>query len=159
MRLRDVTISIRRKERTAQAIVEVQEALLERSEPVLAEVREQNLIRNAFLNRLRFVSPAILAQVSLEDIAGAGNLRHDHFDAEADAYHDAFRAFFVERVKAGTSFTLRDFEQIPVFEYQEVPVGKLVQRGRWNIVVLLTLAALLVAAARTGLSRIGRLTR
>ena len=97
-----------KKGATAQAIVEVQEALLERSEPVLAEVREQNFIRNAFLNRLRFVSPAILAQVSLEDIAGAGNLRHDHFDEEADAYHDAFRAFFVERVKAGTSFTLRD---------------------------------------------------
>ena len=148
-----------KKGATAQAIVEVQEALLERSEPVLAEVREQNLIRNAFLNRLRFVSPAILAQVSLEDIAGAGNLRHDHFDEEADAYHDAFRAFFVERVKAGTSFTLRDFEQIPVFEYREVPVGRLVQRVGVNIVVLLTLAALLVAAARTGLSRIGRLTR
>ena len=155
MRLRDVTILIQKW--AAQAIVEVQEALLERSEPELAEVREQNLIRNAFLNRLRFVSPAILAQVSLEDIAGAGNLRHDHFDAEADAYHDAFRAFFVEKVKAGTSFTLRDFEQIPVFEYQEVPVGKLVQRVGVNIVVLLMLAGLLVAAARSGLSRIGRL--
>ena len=35
-----------KKGATAQAIVEVQEALLERSEPVLAEVREQNLIRN-----------------------------------------------------------------------------------------------------------------
>ena len=54
----------------------------------------------------------------------------------------AFRAFFVEKVKAGTSPTLKA-ERIPVFGYQEVPVGKLVQRVGVNIVVLLALAALL----------------
>ena len=144
---------------TAQAIVEVQEALLERSEPVLAEVREQTLLRNAFLNRLRFISPAILAQASLEDIAGASALRHDHFDQEADRYHRAFRAFFAERIKAGTPFSTEDFKSIPAFGYQELETSRLLTRIGMNIGVLLALAAILVAAARSGLSRIGRLTR
>ena len=144
---------------TAQAIVEVQEALLERSEPVLAEVREQTLIRNAFLNRLRFISPAIMAQASLEDIAGSSALRHDHFDEAAEQYHQTFRTFFAERIKAGSRFTLQDFEKIPVFSYREVETSVLLERVGLNIVVMMMLATLLVGAARSGLSRIGRLTR
>ena len=137
----------------------MQEALLERSEPVLAEVREQTLLRNAFLNRLRFISPAILAQASLEDLAGASALRHDHFDQEADRYHRAFRAFFAERIKEGKSFSSEDFKAIPAFGYQELETSRLLTRIGMNIGVLLALAAILVAAARRGLSRVGRLTR
>ena len=129
------------------------------SEPVLAEVQKQTLIRNGFINRLRFISPAILAQASLEDIAGASSLRHDHFDEEAERYHKAFRAFFAERIKGGAPFTMGDFEQIPAFKYREVATNVLLERVVLNIAVLFALAAVLVAAARSGLSRIGRLTR
>jgi len=145
--------------KTARAIVEVEEALLERAEPILAEVKEQMRTRNAFLERLRFVSPALLVQISMEDLAGAGTYRHDHFEDAADTYHDAFRAHFAGRIRADEPLTLKAFDAIPSFTYRERPLSDLGGRVLVNLAVLLALAVALVGLARSGLSRVGRLTR
>jgi ABC-2 type transport system permease protein len=144
---------------TAQKIAAVEDELARRSEPVHAEVAEQIAKRQALVDSLRFVSPAILVQLALEDIAGSGAPRHHRFESQADAFHDAYRAFFSERVQAGTRITSAALPEIPKFTFEEEPASDLLLRVGTALLALSLAALALVFWARPGLTRIGRLTR
>ncbi|MBT6434640.1 MAG: ABC transporter permease subunit [Deltaproteobacteria bacterium] len=143
----------------AKKVISVQEELAKRSEPVLKELNEELRARQEILDALRFLSPAILIQMSLEDIAGAGSVRHDRFESQADQFHKEFRDFFTTRIQADSNLELKDLKVLPKFIYEEEPVADLASRVLSSILALLMVSALLVIAARPGLNKIGRLAR
>jgi ABC-2 type transport system permease protein len=144
---------------TAQRIAVVQEELARRAEPVHQEVSAQIAKRQSLLDSLRFLSPAILVQLALEDVAGSGGARHQRFEAQADAFHDAYRAFFSERIQKGVRMGTADLQAVPRFIHEEEASGALLQRIFTAMGALLAAAAGLMLWARRGLGRIGRLTR
>jgi hypothetical protein len=50
------------------------------------------------VERARFLSPAILVQDVLNDVAGTGTARHREFVRQVGAYHKRWREYFVRLV-------------------------------------------------------------
>jgi len=83
------------------------------------EINQQKNRQVSFLARVSFVSPALLMQSAMYDIAGAGPARHQHFLEEASRYQREFERFFWPRLFTGTVLSSTEFKDIPRFKYQE----------------------------------------
>ncbi len=138
-------------------VVEVQSALAARTEPVLAEMRRRVRARQALVERLRFVSPAIVVQMALEDIAGAGAARHRRFEDQVDAFHGEWRAHFAALIEEGRRLTVADLDRLPRFVFVEEPERERLARVGIGIAGLLGAAGVLVLIALPGLRAVGRL--
>jgi ABC-2 type transport system permease protein len=89
---------------------------------------EQMAKQRALVNTLSFLSPSILAQEALYEIAGAGLSRYRHYRAQADEYNRGWKAHFWPRMFVLTTFTASDYDRMPRFTYREEQVGKAVKR-------------------------------
>lgn len=140
-------------------VIEAEEAVAARTDEV-HEVHEAQLERRQeVVSALRFVSPALVVQLALEDIAGSGAARHERFEAQVDVYRDTYRAYFVEKIRAGARLTAADRAAVPNFVFEEEATSALLGRVLAGVFTLLILGAALLAAARPGLRKVGRLAR
>lgn len=137
----------------ARRAVEVQRDLERRVQPVLAGFRGQLAEQQRLVDRLRFLSPAILLHEGLNDVAGSGVARHQHFSAQVDGFHASYRDFLFERVQRGAQLSPSDYDAMPRFEYREEPAGAVARRVGIGVLGLLLPAALLAAVALAGLRR------
>ncbi|MFM8532424.1 MAG: ABC transporter permease [Acidimicrobiia bacterium] len=131
--------------------VAVNDEVERRVRPVVDRYEAQLAKQQGMMDSLRFLSPAILMQGALNDIAGTGTERHRDYLAQVDAYHQRWRDYFVPKIFAKA--LMADFDAIPRFEYREEPTGAVAAR------VAMALAGLLipaVAIAVFGLRRLGR---
>ena len=96
--------------------------------PVLEAYDEQLLKQQAQVDRLRFLSPAIVTQEALNDVAGTGLARYRHFLGLVDDFHARWRDFFVPKVFAKEQLTAEDYDALPEFRFEEEPAP--VVRGR-----------------------------
>jgi ABC-2 type transport system permease protein len=126
-----------------------QEAAFHRVESVIAAHDAQLARRRALGDRLRFLSPTLLAHAALADIAGAGDAHYAGFLDQVDAFHTAWRAFFVTRAEAGAALTAADYDALPR------PPDATIDKGNSTPALLgMAIPALLLAAvARLGFSR------
>ena len=140
----------------AKKVVQVQEELANRSEPILQELNIQLERRHTLLERLQYLSPAILVQLALEEVAGSGATRHQRFQNQANQYHKTLRAFFSKRIQSGKAFTPQDLEALPRFQFEEASLTTLASRVFGSSAVLLLASLALLLLARPGLRQIGR---
>jgi ABC-2 type transport system permease protein len=138
-------------------LLEVQAELDRRVQPVVEGFRRQLAAQQSLVNRLRFLSPAILLNEALVDVAGTGAQRQQRFEAQVDAFHARWRAFFTERARDGRRLTSADYAALPAFAYEEEPLGALSARVGAGVAGLFVPALLLLVFAATGLRRAGRL--
>ena len=143
----------------AKRVATVQDELARRSAPVLTELRDQLRKRQAVSSALRFASPAVVVQLALEDVAGAGAARHQRFEDQVDAFHIVFRSYFTDRVQEGARFSSGDLAEVPTLAFQEESAAALLWRVLAGVFALLLAGAALLAIAWPGLKRIGRLAR
>lgn len=87
--------------------------------PLLDRFDDQLARQQALIGRARFLSPAILAQEALENIAGTGRARYEDYLAQVDAFHKSWREFFLPRVFRKAPFTAADFAAMPSYAYRE----------------------------------------
>lgn len=133
---------------SANEALAMQAQLEEQLEPVRARFREQRRQRQALVDDLRFLSPAILVNEGLSDVAGSSVSRHEHFAVQVDSYHVHVKRFFGERVERGAPLTSADYAALPRFEYRNPPDAQLTRRvGTSLLALVLAIAALLAAAA------------
>lgn len=137
--------------------VALQYAALEEQEqrlaPLLARFEAQGARREGLVTWLRPVSPALVVQGILDDIAGSGSDRYRDFLGAVARYHGAWRAFFLGRMYRGDVVTARDYAQIPRFAFVEDP------RHVWWHAVVTQQVGLVVAVTITGLVAVWRLRR
>lgn len=143
----------------AKKVVLVEQELASRSEPILQELNEALNRRQELLNGLRFISPAILVQFALEDVAGSGAIRHQRFQEQADTFHQTYRDFFATRIQTQAPLSPKDLATLPQFTFVEEPTTKLLSRIGSALLALLLAALALLLYARPGLKKIGRLSR
>jgi ABC-2 type transport system permease protein len=141
----------------ARDVVKTQRELAKRSAPVLDGLREQLRLRQQMLDALRFLSPAIVVQLALEDIAGAGAIRHQNFETQVDTFHHEFRAFFFDRIDRGARVETADLEALPTMTFREEPHSALLSRVLSGVIGLLVAIIALLAAAWRGLRRVDHL--
>lgn len=133
--------------------VEVQEELERRVQPVVDAFGVQLARQQGLVDRLRFLSPAIVAHEGLNDVSGSGVARYQHFAAQVDVFHRAHKAFFFDRIRRAAPLDAADFESLPAFDYREQPTADLGARVGAGIVGLLVPALALLGLAIAGLRR------
>lgn len=131
--------------------VAVNDEVERRVRPVVERYERQIARQQALIDTLRFVSPAVLMQNALNDVAGTGVARHQAFMAQVDVYHRTWRGYFTPRILARTP--VLDYQSLPTFTYEEERNGAVAAR------VALSLAGLLLPALAVGWWAIVRLRR
>lgn len=113
-----------------------------RVRPVIERYERQIESQQRTIDSLRFLSPAVLMQDALNDLAGTGTPRHRHFLAQVSAFHTSWRAYFTPLVFKKATMTALD--ATPRFTFIEEPTSAVVIR------VLGALAGLLIPTLALG---------
>jgi ABC-2 type transport system permease protein len=111
--------------------------------PVLARFSDQLARQRGLVEKLKYLSPALLAQSAFTDAAGTGSARYDRFFEQVRVHHSELRAFFEPRVLSKEKFTAWD--DVPAFNYIEEPSISVIAR------LVPPICALLCAALGLGL--------
>jgi len=131
--------------------VAVNDDVERRVRPVIVRYEQQIAGQQRLVDGLRFISPAVLMQSALNDIAGTGYERHQRFLQQVDGYHAAWRQFFTPLIFQKASFT--DYRTTPRFAFEEETSGRVA--GRVTPAVL-GLAIPALALVWFALARLGR---
>ncbi|WP_119390724.1 DUF3526 domain-containing protein [Taklimakanibacter lacteus] len=94
--------------------------------PVLARFSDQLARQQRLVEKLQYLSPALLAQSAFADAAGTGPARYAWFFEQARAHHSELRAFFEPRALRKEKFAAWD--DVPGFYYVEEPIISVVTR-------------------------------
>jgi ABC-2 type transport system permease protein len=121
--------------------------------PVLAKYDEQLLRQQAQVDRLKFLSPAIVTQEALNDIAGTGLARYKHFLGLVDRFHGEWSDFFVAKVLLRETLTASDYETFPAFRYEEESPAAVGGRISLDLAGLVVPLIIVFAAGIGGLRR------
>lgn len=89
-------------------------------ETVAQRYDDQLARQQRWLDRIGWLSPAVVVNEALQHLAGTGGARFQQFRAEVWQWVLAQRAFFVPRVMRGDRLTLQDYAALPHFTWQEV---------------------------------------
>jgi ABC-2 type transport system permease protein len=124
--------------------------------PIEARFRGRLTEQQALVDRIRFLSPAILAQEAMTDLAGTGAARHARFDAQVEDLRASYRDFFVPRILAGRRLAPEDYAAIPRFGFREEPAAALARRVLGGLAGLMvsTVALVIFAAVRLRRDRV-----
>lgn len=101
--------------------------------------------QQSFVNRFRFLSPALLLQETLYDVAGAGQARHRHFMTTVDDFHRAWKDYFYPRIARRQLISSNEFAQLPRYEYREESTSAVWRRAAVPLLSALAVALLLIA--------------
>lgn len=121
--------------------------------PVLERYDRQLLGQQNLVERYRFLSPAILAQQVLGDLAGTGLERYRYFLDQVDRFHQTWQDFFVPRIFRRQAVRAADIDRLPVFRFREEPVETVSGRVLVGLAGLAVPSLLLLGLALPGLRR------
>jgi len=110
-------------------LVAVNDATERSVQPVLEQFDRQVAAQQQMVDRFRYLSPTIVAQSGLNDLAGSSVHRYQHFLRQVDAYHQSWRAFFVPRILRKENLVPADIDRLPTFVFQEEPNGAVLVRS------------------------------
>lgn len=119
-------------------------------QPILDRFDAQVNQQQAFVDGFRFLSPAILAQVAINDLAGTSLGRYQHFNRQVDAFFDKWQAYFLPRVFQKAKLTSADLNQLPSYQFVEETDSDILARVSTSLagLAVLSLAVLWLAAQR-----------
>jgi ABC-2 type transport system permease protein len=126
--------------RSAHAVQDETEQLIQ---PVIDHFDRQVTGQQTLVDRFRFLSPAIVAQAALNDIAGTSAARYRHFLGLVDAFLQSWRAHFTPRIVQKALLVAGDYDGFPTFTFREEPAGAVARRALLGLIGLL-LPALLI---------------
>jgi ABC-2 type transport system permease protein len=142
----------------AKQVTAMQKELAVKMGPILKDMRSRQDERQSLLSVLQFLSPAVVVQLAVEDIAGSGSLRHHRFESQVDQYHDQYRAFFFSKIEQDQWLETQDLNAVPRFEFVEESTRDLGARALFGVLWLMALSMMLVGLAFKGLRTVGRLS-
>jgi len=90
--------------------------------PAQAEFAEQQQRQRNFVERLRFLSPAIVYQQLTNTLTGQGQNRQQEFLTAVEAYHKHLRAFYFPKFTQDSP-GFNDYAAIPQFEEEPMPLN------------------------------------
>jgi ABC-2 type transport system permease protein len=115
-----------------------QEEIDRRIQPVLNRFDEQLEQQQAMVDRYRFLSPAVIAQATLFDIAGTSAHRYKHFVRLSDDFHRTWRSYFAPLIVKNENINPSEVDRFPRFHFAEEPFNRVVTRassGLWGLTI------------------------
>lgn len=121
----------------------IEEEVAKQVAPVSGRFEAQIRGQQAVVSRLQYLSPAVLTQQSLNDLAGTSYARFAHFQREAERFASEWRAHFLPQVFQRAEFTAGGLDELPRFAYQREPSSIVASRvGGASVLILLVAAGL-----------------
>jgi ABC-2 type transport system permease protein len=108
----------------------VQKQELERR--ALAEAGEhdrQLAAQQSVVSRYRFLSPAVVMQETLNDVAGTSRARHELFARQVRDFMDEWRAHYAPLVFRRATLRPADYDAAPRFAFREEATGEVARRA------------------------------
>jgi ABC-2 type transport system permease protein len=115
-------------------------------QPVRDRFNTQLLKQRQLVDRCRFLSPALLFQSTLNDIAGSGLSRHQHFLSRAARFYEEWKGFFQPKIFSDAALYASEYQQIPRFVYQEEPFGSIISKLAMPLLTLISLSVVFCVA-------------
>lgn len=106
-------------------------------QPVVDHFDRQVIGQQSLVDRFRFLSPAVVAQSALNDVAGTSIARYRHFIALVDDFHQTWKSYFNPRIVQKARFGAEDYDRFPNFAFCEEPSGAVARRVAVGLVGLL----------------------
>lgn len=131
----------------------VQDAVDRELAPVVQRYESQLAGQQALVERFRTLSPAIVTQEALSDIAGTGLVRYRRFRDQVAAFHREWQAFFLPKIFQRALLTRADYDAMPRFTYREESDRDVSGRVLEALAGLLVPLGLVWGAAALGLRR------
>ena len=99
---------------------------------------------------LSVLSPTMIAQGVLLEVAGTGTERFDHFRDETAAFQQRWRAYFEPRVLDAATLTREEYEAAPGFAYVDEPFSLTLRHVAAPIMVMAVIGAVLIVIGFRG---------
>ncbi|WP_447725568.1 DUF3526 domain-containing protein [Sphingomonas koreensis] len=97
----------------------MEEFVDQRLTEVLARFDRQLAAQQVLVDRFSFISPAIVANEGMASLAGNGTRRYERFKHQVIGYHEAWRGYFVPRMRNGIAIVEAVFARFPRWSWQE----------------------------------------
>ncbi|MEM1336496.1 MAG: DUF3526 domain-containing protein [Bacteroidota bacterium] len=94
-----------------------QKLIKEELSPVVDRYEEQLQNQQDWIGRFKWISPAIIAQQSFNQIAGTSTQDYEGYRKQVVEFASTWREHFIPFLYNNTSFSQQDYPQIPEFEY------------------------------------------
>jgi ABC-2 type transport system permease protein len=125
-------------------LVATTEEVERRVQPVLAAFDDQVSRQQELADRYRFLSPAVLTQAALYDLAGTGVHRYKHFLQLAGEYHQQWQGHIQPMMMKSVKLAPENIDNLPKWRYREEESATVLSRVWPNFAVLATLALVAV---------------
>jgi ABC-2 type transport system permease protein len=116
-------------------------------EPLLKRFDNQLLEQQRLVDAIGFISPAILVNEALNSVAGNDSRRFLAFKTQTEAFHDAWRRFFSDKILDDRATTMDDLTALPKWHWSEIAVRETAARVWSRFALILILAACIAALA------------
>ena len=123
-------------------------------QPILDHFEEQVDRQQSFVDGFRYLSPAILAQSAINDLAGTSLGRYKHFSRQVDSFFGAWQSYFLPKVFSKVKLSSKDVAGFPVYGYQEETDGEILGRVGVVLAGMLVLSGLVLVVAYGRLKRV-----
>lgn len=110
--------------------------------PLLEQYETQLSAQRTLVERFRFLSPALLMQDALNDVAGNSPRHYEAYRSQVIAFADSWRNYFLPRMFRNEWMTGDDLDKLPSFTYRE----EAVEPSRWKDAAGLFFMVIVVAA-------------
>ena len=117
-----------------------QNIVQKRMQPLLEEYDSQLDRQQQWVQQLRLLSPALLLQAGLQEIAGSASRHYQDYRRQVVDFAGQWRDFFLPLIFKNEKITSTILTQLPEFRYREPEAG---QYFRVNLLMLLLYASLL----------------
>lgn len=85
-------------------------------QPTLQAFAESASLREAWIGRLQFLSPAMMTQLALNRLSGTDDARFRNFLNRVGEFHEEWSGFFIPRILSAKSLAPSDYREMPRFE-------------------------------------------
>jgi ABC-2 type transport system permease protein len=109
-------------------------------QPVLDDYNEALNKQQSWVNRLRFLSPAILLQDGLNDLAGTSPAHYTDFRNQVIAFADTWRHYFIPRMFKNEKMKSDELGSLPKHSYSTANVPSHYNADLMGLLFFLTLA-------------------
>lgn len=116
-------------------------------QPVLDRFDAQVEKQQRFVDGFRYLSPAILAQSAINDLAGTSLGRYQHFSRQVDGFFEQWKAYFLPKVFAKVKLTSGQMGELPQWQFVEESDGEIMGRVSMLLVGMGVLTALVMGWA------------
>ena len=96
--------------------------------PLYDDFQAQLNRQEGLIQRFQFLSPAIMMQLSLNEISGTSGDRYEHFLNQVYAFHSEWKKYFSTKFLQRYPLRPADYDTFPDFNYQEEAFGAMIVR-------------------------------